>query len=106
MARPRGFTVSPELRNSFCAAMLCRAQLYAASPRCFFFFAAFSFRAEGLNTEMIFCMPPTYKYVHKKTTAKLKKMNIHMIPVLMSAQSLIGADLTYQSLARCTAGKR
>lgn len=35
--------------------------VYAASPLCCFFFAALSFLAEGLNTEMILRRPPRYR---------------------------------------------
>ena len=47
-------------------------KLYALSPFCFFFSAAFAFLAEGLKKDTILCMPPRYRYVQIKTTAKLK----------------------------------
>ena len=68
----RGATVSPELRNTITLQFY--TELYASSPFCFFFFAAFSCRAEGLNTEAILRIPPRYRYVQMNTTAKLKKM--------------------------------
>ena len=77
-ARPRGFHGFTRTQEHDYATMLRRA--YAASPFCCFFFAAFSFCAEGLKTEIILRMPPRYKYVQTNTTAKLKKMYAHMMP--------------------------
>ena len=62
-------------------------KLYALSPFCFFFSAAFAFLAEGLKKDTILCMPPRYRYVQIKTTAKLKKIYIHMMPAAVSQGS-------------------
>lgn len=77
VARPRGYGFTRTIT------LQCYTEHYAASPLCCFFFAAFSFLAEGLKTETILRMPPRYRYVQKNTTAKLKKMYAHIMPAVL-----------------------
>lgn len=69
----------------------------------------FCLRADALNLSFICRRPPRYSQVHTNTTAKLKKMYAHIIPVPMSACITIKKEkntaATYQSLSKCTAGK-
>jgi hypothetical protein len=97
LARPRGCRFFPrfsgtQLRYNSTASSNSRyTELYALSPFCFFFSAAFAFLAEGLKTDTILCIPPRYRYVHMKTTAKLKKIYIHMIPAAVSQAFFLNA---------------
>lgn len=53
---------------------------YTSSPFCLLSTSFFSFLSFRLTNPLILRAPPKYNHVHKKTTAKLKKMNIHMMP--------------------------
>ena len=94
LARPRGCRFFPRFsgtRLRYNSTPSLYTDLYALSPFCFFFSAAFAFLAEGLKTDTILCMPPRYRYVQIKTTAKLKKMYIHMMPAAVSQASFLNA---------------
>jgi hypothetical protein len=54
---------------------------YAASPLRPFFVSSFCLRAAGLNRDLILRAPPRYSQVQMKTTAKLKKIYAHMMPI-------------------------
>ena len=95
-----GLTVLPELRNTITLHNTPSTHYYAASPFfLFFFFVAFSFLVEGLKTETMWRMPPRYSHVQIKTTAKLKKMYIHMMPAVSLANHRWTGESTHTEVS-------